>query len=127
MSLVQLIKSACRTVFGMDGPVFEPHWGRNFWEPSILVPGPTHPAVQCLQSVFLGVKLQGHDADFQLQGGVGVELHICISCVPTWHVTGNWYSCASSNLHVDLYVTNVAYIVLSQLISGLCLIFQCQC
>ena len=86
---------------------------RNFSEPTVLVPVPTQPAAQWLPNDSWTVKLPGHNADFQHRGGKGVQLHLCVACFPPWHLTDKSHRSASCNLHIDLYVTNVAQTVLS--------------
>jgi hypothetical protein len=81
------------TRYGLDGPVIDTRWGRDFPHPSIQTGPGAHPASYTMGTgSFLGVKQPGRGVDHPppSNSGVreGVELYLYSTSGPSWPVLG---------------------------------------
>jgi len=61
------------TGYGLDGPVIESRWGRDFPHLSRPALGPTQPPVQCVPGLSPGKERSGRDGDPSRSSSVMVK------------------------------------------------------
>jgi hypothetical protein len=92
----------------VDGPGIESRWGRDFSQPSRPALGPTQPPIQCVPSLFPGVKRPGRGVDHPPSSSARVkervELYLYSPSGPSWPVLGKTLTlpfCLNTYIYVE--------------------------
>jgi hypothetical protein len=80
------------TRYGLEGPVINYRWGRDFPQPSRPTLGPTQPPIQCVSGLFPGGKTAGAwswpPTPSSVEVKERVELYLYSSSGPSWPLIG---------------------------------------